>query len=62
MNFLKDAKCSRCGGKIAVIPYTEKNKYGIYETVVDCGRCIYCDKGVVLPCENYREFVREFCE
>lgn len=57
MYVLKEHKCERCGGSIIVFPFTEKS-----EVVVDYGACEYCGKIEILPSENYRRFVAEFCE
>jgi hypothetical protein len=59
MAFLKDVICDRCGfGRIRVISYQEGNE----EPEVDHGRCECCAKGVVLPPDNYYEFVKKHCE
>ena len=62
MYVLKDRKCRKCGENIAVLSYAQKNKLGKYELIVDYGECIYCGKVEILPNEDYRSFVREFCE
>ena len=61
MYLLKNIKCSRCGGEIAVLPYTEDDQFGKSRRVVDCGKCTYCDKVEILPTEDYRDFVRDYC-
>lgn len=61
MYLLKNRRCSRCGGEIAVLPYTEDDQFGKLRIVVDCGKCIYCDKVEILPTEDYRIFVRAYC-
>ena len=61
MYVLKDRQCERCGNDIQVLPYTDKDEYGRSETVVDCGMCVYCGKIDILPQEDYRQFVSQFC-
>ena len=51
---LKDVICSCCEkGRIIIINH---------KIVVSHGICSYCLKPMVLPCENYNDFIREFCE
>ena len=49
---LRDRKCERCQNKIEVLSA---------DGVVDCGKCVSCGKIEILPQENYREFINEFC-
>ena len=58
MKVLKDEKCSKCGGLIKVIPYFGKQE-GV---VVSHGRCVFCEKRIVLPEEPYSQFVEEHCK
>jgi hypothetical protein len=56
MAFLKGHKCERCGyEKVRINSYREENG----EVVVDGATCEVCFKNVVLPTENYSEFVRQ---
>lgn len=54
---LKDTKCPICEGKIIIIPYKEGNK-----TVVSHGTCTDCLTDMILPCEPFDLFVREYCQ
>lgn len=61
MYVLRDMKCCRCENEIIVYGFTEKNRCGKYKSVVDYGECVYCGKKEILPQENFRDFVSQFC-
>lgn len=48
---LKDTNC-KCGGEIVVVNY---------EGDVNNGMCSNCFKIKTLPCENFKDFVKEYC-
>lgn len=60
IQILKDAKCPICNGRIRVIPYYNRGIFG-NEMIVSHGECVDCFKGIVLPDENYWEFVKKYC-
>ena len=50
---LNEVFCTRCGNEsIRVVPC---------DGIVSHGECKVCDKQIVLPQENFREFVNEYC-
>lgn len=62
MYILKDRKCARCeNDEIIVHSYSEKDKYGRNKTIVDYGECSYCCGIEILPQEDFRTFVSQFC-
>lgn len=61
MYVLKQRICDRCGSYIRVSSYRERDDYGKDISVVDCGTCITCDKIEILPQDDFREFVSEYC-
>ncbi|MEW6770050.1 MAG: hypothetical protein AB1330_01470 [Bacillota bacterium] len=60
MYFLKDTHCSICGGDILVIPAHIKEN-GKSKIVVDGGTCQGCLRNIVLPDDEYHDFVRRHC-
>jgi len=59
MYFLKDVRC-KCGGEFLVIPAFVKEN-GKKEVLVNGATCQDCLRDIVLPDENYYEFVRRYC-
>jgi len=65
MYVLKDNKCERCGDKILLVPFKDFEKGrpdNQNQTVVSHGECVGCSKNVILPCEEYYDFIRRFGE
>lgn len=57
MAYLKDSKCERCGSnKILINRFHDKKQR---KTYIDGATCQICFKNVILPDEEYYEFVRE---
>lgn len=61
MYVLKDSKCQICNGEIEVFAYTGQDEYGKTITVVDHGQCSCCGKIVILPQDDFREFIYKHC-
>lgn len=63
MAWILNHPCDNCGGKVAVLPFTEvdPNGTGRREIIVGDAGCIECLHPVILPGENYKAFVTEHC-
>jgi len=59
MPYLKGVKCERCGGRLLINGFYDKEENKHY---IDGATCQNCFKNAVLPDEPYNEFVREHGE
>lgn len=58
MYVLKDRKCDICNNYIQVFSFNDEDTD---KRFVDSGECTNCGKVDILPQEEYRGFVRDYC-
>jgi len=55
---IKGIECENCGDDIVAMSYWDNE---LQERITDYGYCINCYKRIILPGENFNEFVIKNC-